>query len=273
VSDDDPRAPDHILRELGFQLQRAGDEFHGRAAVVPEMWVPGTTTLHASILAAWTDVAAGHHAMDALAPRVPVTLELDVHVHPRREPWTAVRAVARTVKAGRSIVVASVEFTDDDGAPLGLGNASFVAAPDPGLTLSPATLEAVLEDSTPPRLQMPFAQRARCERRQPGVAVVTHAEDALNASNTLNGGLLALAVEEAALSLTPHTTLSSLAMRFLRPVRVGPAVAHAQVHHDLGRVEVHDAGNEDRLAVVATTRAFAAPVASCATDAPTAARN
>jgi acyl-coenzyme A thioesterase PaaI-like protein len=73
----------------------------------------------------------------------------------------------------------------------------------------------------------------------------------------LNGGLLALAVEEAALSLTPNTTLSSLAMRFLRPVRIGPAVAHAQVHHDLARVEVCDAGNADRLAVVATARAFA----------------
>jgi acyl-coenzyme A thioesterase PaaI-like protein len=257
VSDDGPRARDHILRELGFALRRDGDEFHGAAAVVPEMWVPGTTTLHASILAAWTDVAAGHHAMDVLAPRVPVTLELDVHVYPRREAWTAVRAVARTVKAGRSIVVASVEFTDGEGAALALGNASFVAAPDPRLTLSPVDVGRVLDDTTPPSLQVPFAERARCERRQPGVAVVPHGDDALNASNTLNGGLLALAVEEAALSLTPGTTLCSLAMRFLRPVRVGPAVAHAHVHHDLGRVEVRDAGNDDRLAVTATTRAFA----------------
>jgi acyl-coenzyme A thioesterase PaaI-like protein len=253
---DDSRARDHILRELGFELQRAGNEFHGAAAIVPEMWAPETTTLRTSILAAWTDVAAGHHAMDLLAPRVPVTLELDVHVYPRRDPWTNLRAVARTVKAGRSIVVASVEFTDDDGAPLALGNASFVAAPDPRLTLSPADRERVLTDAEPPRLTVPFAERARCERREPGIAVVPHGHDALNASNTLNGGLLALAVEEAALSLTPGTTLCSLALRFLRPVRTGPAVAHAHVHHGLGRVDVRDAGQDDRLAVTATTRAF-----------------
>ena len=43
-------------------------------------------------------------------------------------------------------------------------------------------------------------------------------------------------------------------MRYLRPVRVGPAVATAQVHDGLGRVEVRDGGSDDRLAVYAITR-------------------
>jgi hypothetical protein len=38
---------------------------------------------------------------------------------------------------------------------------------------------------------------------------------------------------------------------------VGPAIATAEVRAGLGRVEVRDAGSDDRLAVVATTRAFA----------------
>ena len=41
-------------------------------------------------------------------------------------------------------------------------------------------------------------------------------------------------------------------MRYLRPVRIGPAVASAQVRAGLGRVEVRDAGSDDRLAVAAT---------------------
>lgn len=60
--------------------------------------------------------------------------------------------------------------------------------------------------------------------------------------------------EEALLSCAPGHTLSSLAMRYLQPVRVGPAVASAQVQAGLGRAEVRDQGNGDRLAVVAVGR-------------------
>ena len=84
-----------------------------------------------------------------------------------------------------------------------------------------------------------------------------HSEESLNASNTLNGGLIALACEEAALSLSPGATLASLDLRYLQPVRVGPAVAEAEVRNGLGRIEVRDAGNENRLCVVATSRTFA----------------
>ena len=72
----------------------------------------------------------------------------------------------------------------------------------------------------------------------------------------MDGGLLALGIEEAALSLTPGASLASLDVRYLQPVRVGPVVARAEVRGGLGRVEVRDAGNDDRLSVVATTRTF-----------------
>jgi len=50
-----------------------------------------------------------------------------------------------------------------------------------------------------------------------------------------------------------------MALRYLRPVRSGPAVATAQVRAGLGRVEVRDAGGDDRPAVTATTRAVGWP--------------
>jgi acyl-coenzyme A thioesterase PaaI-like protein len=84
--------------------------------------------------------------------------------------------------------------------------------------------------------------------------VLPRSEDGLNSSKTVNGGLIALAVEEAVLSATPGAYLSSLAMRYLRPVRIGPAIATAQVSDGLGRVEVRDGGSDDRLAVYAITR-------------------
>jgi acyl-coenzyme A thioesterase PaaI-like protein len=252
------RQRDHILLDLGFDLKRVGEQLCGSAVVFPEMWVPGTEALRTSILATWTDVAAGMLAVDAVAPRVPVTLELDVHLYRQAPAAGTVRTVSRVVKAGRSVVVLAVDFTDGEGEPVAVGNASFMAAPDPGLTLPPRTITL---EAMPPggsRLAVPFAERARCERREPGVALLHRSDDGMNSSKSVQGGLVSLVVEEAALSLTPGASLSSMALRYLRAVRVGPALASAAVRGGLGRVEVRDAGSDDRLAAVATTRTFPA---------------
>ena len=81
----------HIMRDLGFGVTPAGEAMHGTGVVVPEMWVPGTTAIRTSILAAWADVVAGHLAIDLFDPGVPVTLDLDVHLH-RPAPESAPRS-------------------------------------------------------------------------------------------------------------------------------------------------------------------------------------
>jgi acyl-coenzyme A thioesterase PaaI-like protein len=195
--------------------------------------------------------------MDAIAPQVPVTLELDIHLYEDAPADGTVHAVAHVVKAGRSVVVCGVDITDDDGHPVAIGAASFMAAPDPHLAL-PDDVARHAMAITPGRLHLPFAARAGCRRRAPGVAELPRSDDGLNAAGTVNGGLLALVAEEAALSLTPGATLSSMALRYLRPVRTGPAVATAEVRAGLGRVVVRDAGGgDDRPVVTATTRVVA----------------
>jgi acyl-coenzyme A thioesterase PaaI-like protein len=246
----------HILRELGFSPFRVDGEIHGSAPVYPEMWAPETTHLRTSILAAWTDHAAGLVAVDLLAPRIPVTLELDVHCYQPLPGDGTIHGVARAIKAGRSVVVLTVDFTDDGGEPVAVGTASFMAAPDPGMLMPPDAIRLGSLPAPVDRLRQPFAPRARCERREPGVAVLHRSEDGLNSSGTINGGLIALAIEEAALSLTPGATLCSMALRYLRPVRTGPAIATAQILAGLARVEVHDAPTPARQAVAATTRTF-----------------
>lgn len=257
-ADADERRLPPILAELGLETSMVGDEVHGEAAVTPEMSVPGTTCIRASVLAIWADTVAGLAAVRALAPSVPVTLELDVHLYREPRGVERVRAVGEVIKAGRSVVVLSVEFTAEDGDPLAVANASFMGAPDLPRTMS---LEVVARRSSAlsrSLLRVPLAERARCTRPEAGVATVPRSDDGLNAANSLNGGLLALAVEEAVLSLaSPGRTLSSIALRYLRPVRVGPAVAIAELRDGLGRARVRDAGEGDRLAVIATTRAFA----------------
>jgi acyl-coenzyme A thioesterase PaaI-like protein len=251
--DGDRATKPHLLRELGLAVTRAGEELLGTATILPEMHVPGTSHLRTSILVVWSDMLAGILALEAVAPRVPVTLDLDVHLYRPAPSSGLVVGKARTVKAGRSVFVAGVEFASGDGEPIAAAMGSFMLAPDPALRLSGDLRIDALPGE---RLCVPFAERARCERREPGVAVLPKADDGLNASNTLNGGVIALVVEEAALSLSPGDTLCSLGLRYLQAVRAGPAVATARVRYGLGDVEVRDAGNANRLSCAATTRTF-----------------
>jgi acyl-coenzyme A thioesterase PaaI-like protein len=246
----------HVLQDLGWTVNRREDSMHGAARVYPEMHVPGTEHLRMSILAAWADVLAGHLAISSVGPRVPVTLELDVHLFAPAPTSGTVSGVAKAVKIGRSVFVARVDFTAGEGEPIGFAGLSFMAAPDERLTITMPNTAGPQLMPEGNRLSMPFAERAGCERAAPGTARLGHAQDRLNASNTINGGLIALAAEEALLSLSPGDTLSSLALRYLQPARIGPVVAEAEVHDGLGQVEVHDAGNENRLCVVATSRTF-----------------
>ena len=247
----------HVLQDLGWQVDRVGDERHGEATVVAEMHVPGTSQLRTSILAAWADVVAGHLAVDTIGPRVPVTLDLDLHLYRPAPGSGTVRGTAKIVKAGRSVFVSEVDFRDQEGEMFGFATASFVPAPDARLSITTLNSPNPLAQ-TGSRLTVPFAERAGCERIGPGVAELTHSDDKLNASNTVNGGLIALAAEEAMLSLLPGATVSSLDMRYLQPARVGPVVAEADVRDGLGRVQVRDKGNDNRLCVVATSRFFGA---------------
>ena len=243
-----------MLQELGFAVRQDGEVLRGAASVTPYMHVPGTAFLRASILASWADMLCGLLSMRAFNERVSVTLELDVHLYRPAPGSGTVTAVARQVKAGRSVFVGEVEFADSGGETFGFSAASFMAAPD--TTLRPPRLSSL--DITPPDvpLSMPLADRADCKRQAPGMAVLHRSEDGLNGAKTVHGGLIALAVEESVLSLAPGTTLSSLAVRYLQPVRVGPAVATASVRAGLGRVELRDSGSGERLAVTGTTRTF-----------------
>jgi acyl-coenzyme A thioesterase PaaI-like protein len=152
------------------------------------------------------------------------------------------------------VFVAGVDFTSERGEPIAIAAASFMSAPDPAVRL-PATL-SVDAPASGERLRMPLAQRAGCARREPGVAVLPRSEDGLNSANSVNGGLIALAAEEAVLSLAPEATLCSLGLRYLGAVRAGPLVATARVHDGLGQVELRDAGNGNRLSATATARTF-----------------
>ena len=258
VEGEEAPARRHVITELGWEVgpsEEADGRMLGSAVVVPEMHTPGSVHLRTSILAVWADVVAGYLAVETVGPRVPVTLELDVHLYRPAPGAGRVRAEGKVMKSGRSVFVAGVDFFDEAGEQFGFAAASFMAAPDERLRIDSLVARGPLRSDG--RLTVPFAERAGCERRAPGVAALAYSDEVLNASNTINGGLIALTAEEAVLSLSPPgASLASLDLRYLQPARVGPAVAVAEVRHGLGRVEVYDEGNENRLCVAATARTF-----------------
>lgn len=242
----------HMLLELGLQLDRDCDEMRAVGPVFDAMFLPGTGTMRTSVLAVWADMVAGHLVVPKLVPRVPVTLELGVDVY--REPvgLHELHITGRLAKAGNTVLVATVEFTDVDGGPIAIAHASFMKSPNESLAITTGRLDFRSETL----MQVPFAERADCTREQPGVARIPRRADGGNASDTLNGGLIALVAEEAALHATGSHGLSHLMLRYLRPVRVGPAVARAEVVGEVANIEVSDEGDGDKLAVLATAHVW-----------------
>ncbi len=246
----------HMLLELGLDLwpstESGVDVQRAVGPVLDAMLLPGTEVMRTSVLAVWADTVAGHLVVPQLAPRVPVTLELGVDVY--REPvgLHELHIVGRLAKAGNTVLVATVEFTDVDGGPIAIAHASFMKSPNTELSITTDRLDW----RSPIRMSVPFAERAGCTRDAPGVARLPRRADGGNASNTLNGGLLALVAEEAALSATGGHGLSHLALRYLRPVRMGPAVARAEIVGEVANIEVRDEGDGDKLAVLATAHVW-----------------
>lgn len=250
------KPPHGVFAELGLTIEIDGDDLVGQAQIVPNMCVPGTDALRLSVMAIWADTLIGLIAMKTIAPRIPVTLDLDVHVFEPIWQGGAVCSRARLTKAGKSVMVFTIDFTDEAGRPLGFGQSSFMAAPDPNLTTPPGDWAIKRFAENHAELLQPLAERVRCERVGPGLATLPWASDTQNSARAINGGVLAVAIEEAALSaVSPQQTLSSLTVRYLRSVRTGPALARAHVNAGLGQVEVRDASN-DAVAIVATVRLF-----------------
>ena len=103
-------------------------------------------------------------------------------------------------------------------------------------------------------LPVDFAQRVGVRTIAPGITEIDRRPFVVQASNSLQGGIVALLGETAAESLTGQP-VRDLDIRFFTGVRVGPGRATAEVIGDGSvRVEVRDAGNDGRLAALAVAR-------------------
>jgi acyl-coenzyme A thioesterase PaaI-like protein len=122
----------HIVTELGLRLTGGEGALRGRAQVTPHLCVPGTSTLRTSVLATWADVIAGTVVGEALSPRIPLTLDLEIQLYAQARSGVRIGVVARLLKVGRTVVVSETRFHDEaTGAPLAVALVSFIASPNP----------------------------------------------------------------------------------------------------------------------------------------------
>jgi acyl-coenzyme A thioesterase PaaI-like protein len=241
----------NFIPEMGFSLQRSGDGLAGTCEVVPELCASGTDQLRSSVLVLWADVICGLLTTAVVQPKLPATLELSMEMFAPATIGSRVDMTGRVVKSGNAVTHAEVEvFVDGD--PAGLGAASFMLSP--GVTVQLPSLDELLEGFQGRlRAGKPYPERVGCERLEPGRALLPRRPDTINASQTIHGGIVALAIEEAVLSAEPPgTVVSAMALRYVRPARVGPAIAVADRFGERWRVDVRDAGAEDRSCVHAT---------------------
>ncbi|OYO23918.1 hypothetical protein CGZ93_05215 [Enemella dayhoffiae] len=128
-------AREHVFAQFGFSTRREGDGLTGSADAGPELWVPGTEVLRTSVLAIWADSITGMIAADHVGGRVPVTLQLEVNLYAPPTRVSHVEVVGRLVKVGRSVVVSTAEFLDQDGRAFGTATGVFAIAHDPALRM------------------------------------------------------------------------------------------------------------------------------------------
>lgn len=246
-----PSSTAHIVGELGLHVAQDGAVIRGRAEVTAEMCIPGTDALRTSVLATWADIVTGAVSSIAVAPRIPVTLDLEVHVERPARVGALVAAEAMLVKAGRSIVVSETKFWDGGETPFAIALASFVASPNPDHVFSTAFPLPMTPSRT---LQIPLAERAKCRIVKPGTAEIPRVPDGQNSIGAIQGGIVALVIEEAASSLSPLPVfVATINIRYLRSFTIGPAQAVASPLGGSLLVHVTDIGS-GRLGALATTR-------------------
>ena len=238
-----------FLNDLGHAWQAGEDECTGTVEVVDELCLPGTTTLRAGVLASIADIVSGALSNRAIAPRIPLTVDLTVHTL-RPTTGATVAMTARNLKVGRSMIVSETWF-EDDGGPVAVSHSTFMASPRP---------EDVMERvfwgraPAPHNLTAPILDQIGARRVSPGVVELDRVPYVMQPSGTIQGGAIALVAELAAESLV-DAPIADLEIRYLSTVRVGPARASATLLGDgLIRVEVRDAGNDDRLATLVMAR-------------------
>jgi acyl-coenzyme A thioesterase PaaI-like protein len=259
----------HFIGSLGFRYELdEGGGGRGTAVITPHLRAAGTAWPNVSALLTFADIIIGVLASRRTAPRISITSDLSVRVFGPFPEDGNVEMAGDLVKTGRSVSVGETECRSaTDGTLLARALGTFTASPRP-MDEAPDGVPALPErfQTEPEPLSEPFPDRVGLRVLAPGVTELPLRLDLMNATESLQGGVVALLGEVAAQTGATAAAgrlhvVDHLDVRYLAAARVGPFRAVAEVEAGDGgrsdvRVEVRDPGRDNRLAalVVATTR-------------------
>jgi acyl-coenzyme A thioesterase PaaI-like protein len=242
--------------ELGLQVAADGDTLRGRALVVPEVCVPEAAVVRPSVLLTWGDILMGSLANEHTTPRVCMTVDLSVRVIAPIPAGHECVSVGRLLKVGRTLTFAETTFSVGDAdEPAAVALGTFVASPRPeDVSVSVVRGVGSLSERLAPAVPAPVSEMLGTRVVASGVVEVPRHPRLLNWADTVQGGAVAACAEEAVLALEDGVVPTELEVRFLAAVRTGPMRAAARRMGPWVRVDVVDAGADDRLCGVAAAR-------------------
>lgn len=220
----------HLLRDLGFAGTGTREESINRITITDGLLGPIGVRL--GVLATLVDVSGAGIALSSVAPGWIATADLNVHlVQPVFEG--AVSAICRPLRVGARSVVVRADLTDEGGNLIAIGRMAFARIP--GSATQAVVEEAVSDGLTSfameggrPLLE-PLTERCGMESVGPGQLRFEKSEYVRNSFGTVNGGVLALAADEAAVSAAGGGSATDLQIHYLEQIGDGPVGVTAEV--------------------------------------------
>ena len=263
--------PDHVLRELGLEVdQRDDGTLVGHLPVRDAVRAPSGEPL-LGVVATMVDMMGGMASIRACTPDRVATADMSLHLLPTGGT-DRIDATMHIRRRGRRTLVVEVELFDDRGGPAGLATLTFAVLPQPpGAPVLPGIdlgRRPVMEPSG--GTDRPFHGALGLRSTAPGTVEIDVVPAVQNSLGALNGGFLTATIDAAVAGAAtealgrPAETVD-LQVAFLELGRVGPVRAVAEPvdgatgadGRALVEVTVLDGGAGDELLTRATAVAVA----------------
>lgn len=232
--------------------------------------------LRATIIASAIDLVGGLLTREIAGVDALMTSDLSLRIPEPGVP-TRLRVHAERIRTGRKLVTTGVRIESEDRL-FAYGETTFVRIPrakENAPPLEALQTPAVIEKNP---LTAPLAEEVgiRLEASVPGRVRLELRPALLNPEGIMQGALVALVIESAALSLADGSlsgtdaaaaatlhAVSSLDLRYLSSTSVGPVVGEARwigpAEAQMIRVELRDQGRDNRLTASALLAVKACP--------------
>lgn len=211
---------------------------------------PTKRWMRASALLTISDMVVGSNLVYSTSPNVPLTVDMQVHqlrphVEVELEIDSYIRKIGRTISYGETFFRLA-----GSGQLAAVVSSTFAITPNPNAYVG----ELHRSGGSPGLIDADIFDFCEVRRPAPGHAEADRGPGRGNSTGSLQGGMVALMAEAAAESLTGNEAVA-LDIKYLRSVQVGPARAEArQISPETVRVEVTDAGDDERLCAISVVR-------------------